>query len=115
MAHLSNLEEDTTYPSAERAKFKGMHLKYRNAKYPLYLGYFNAVLTPAAELGLHFQREAIDVVGAVHGIKSYFRIIGKLKESSARSFLMWSVAKILMMMMEKMMIIDNALCTTKSS
>ena len=33
MARLSNLTEDTTYPSAERAKFKGMHLKYRNAKY----------------------------------------------------------------------------------
>ena len=35
MAHLSNLTEDTTYPSAERTKFKGMHLKYRReARWP---------------------------------------------------------------------------------
>ena len=74
------------YPSAERAKFKGIHLKYRNAKYPLYVEYFIEVLTPAAELSLHFQREAKDVVGAVRGIKSFFRIMGKLKESSALIF-----------------------------
>ena len=49
MAHLSNLTEDTTCPSAERGKLKGMHLKYRNAKYPLYVEYFIQVLTPAAE------------------------------------------------------------------
>ena len=83
MAHLSNLTEDTTYPSAEWEKFKGMHLKYRNAKYPLYVEYFIEVLTPAAELSLHFQREEIDVVDAARGIKSFFRIMGKLKESSA--------------------------------
>ena len=62
MAPLSNLTKDTTYPSGERAKFKGMHLKYRNAKYPLYVEYFIEALTPAAELSLHFQCEAIDVV-----------------------------------------------------
>ena len=86
ITHLSNLTEDTTYRSAERAKFKGMHLKYRNAKYPLYVEYFIEVLTPAAELSLHFQREEIDVVGAARGIKSFFRIMGKLKESSALIF-----------------------------
>lgn len=81
MAHLSHLVEDKTYPSAERAKFKGMYDKYRNAKYPLYIEYFIEVLTPAAELSLHFQREAIDVVGAVRGpIKSFFRITGRVKK-----------------------------------
>ena len=39
MTHLSHLTEDTIYPSAELAKFKGMYDKYRNAKYPLYVEY----------------------------------------------------------------------------
>ena len=86
IAHFSHLTEDTTYPSAEKAKFKGIHLIYRNAKYPLYVEYFIEVLTPAAELSLHFQHEAIDVVGAVRGIKSLLRIMGKLKKSSALIF-----------------------------
>lgn len=30
-------------------------------------------------MSLHFQSEAIDVVDAVHGIKTFFQIIGKLK------------------------------------
>ncbi|KAJ7394708.1 hypothetical protein OS493_000534 [Desmophyllum pertusum] len=57
-----------------------MYDKYRNAKYPLYIEYFIEVLTPAAELSLHFQREAIDVVGAVRGIKIFFRITGRVKK-----------------------------------
>lgn len=40
MSHISHLVEDKTFPNAERAKFKGMYRKYRNAKYPLYLEYF---------------------------------------------------------------------------
>lgn len=43
-------------------------------------------LTPAAEMSIHFQSEAIDVVDAVRGIKTFFQIIGKLKESSALIF-----------------------------
>ena len=61
MTHLNHLVEETTYPSAEKAKFKGIYEKYRNAKYPLYLKYFIEILVPAAELSLNFQRETIDV------------------------------------------------------
>ena len=110
MAHLSHLTEDNTYPSAERAKFKGIHLKYRNAKYLLYVEYFIEILTPAAGLSLHFQREAKDIVGAVRGSPAH--LLSSL--AVLKSFLMWSVVKILMMI-EKMMITNNAPCTEKSS
>ena len=53
---------------------------------PVYVEYFIEALTPAAEMSLHFQCGEIDVVGAVHGIKSFFRIMEKLKESSALIF-----------------------------
>lgn len=86
ITHLSHLSEDTTYKSTERAKFKGMYDKYRNAKYPLYVEYFLEVLTPAAQLSLHFQRETIDVVGAVQGLKHFFRIMEKLNASSELIF-----------------------------
>ena len=58
--------------SADRAKFKGMYNKYRNAKYPLFVEYFIEILVPAAELSLTFQQEKIDVVEAVHAVKKFF-------------------------------------------
>ena len=86
ITHLGHMSEDTTYKSTDRAKFKGMYDKYRNAKFPLYVEYFLEVLTPAAELSLHFQRETIDVVGAVQGLKHFFRIMEKLNASSELIF-----------------------------
>ena len=61
----------------------------------MYVEYFIEVLTPATELSLHFQCEEIDIVGAAHGIKSFFRIMGKLKESSALNFSTGRVKKFL--------------------
>ncbi len=82
ITHLSHLGEDESYPSADRAKFKGMYNKYRNAKYPLFIEYFIEILVPAAELSLIFQREKIDVVEAVRAVKKFFRIMNKLSASS---------------------------------
>ena len=47
---------------------------------------YSIYLTLAAEMSLYFQSEAIDIVDAVRGIKTFFQIIGKLKESSALIF-----------------------------
>ena len=82
IAHLNHLTEDESFTSADRQKFKGMYLKYRNAKYPLFVEYFIEILMPAAELSLIFQREKIDVVEAVRAVKKFFRIMNKLSESS---------------------------------
>lgn len=81
LTHLSHLVEDQSYPAAERQKFKGLYNKYRNTMYPLYVEYFLEILMPAAELSLLFQRESIDVVEVMRGVKTFFRIMEKLKES----------------------------------
>ena len=82
ISHLSHLIEDESFTSADRAKFKGMYNKYRNAKYPLFVEYFIEILVPAAELSLTFQREKIDVVEAVRAVKKFSRIMNKLSEST---------------------------------
>ncbi|CAB4034812.1 zinc finger 862-like, partial [Paramuricea clavata] len=82
IAPLNHLTEDESFTSADRQKFKGMYTKYRNAKYPLFVEYFIEILVPAAELGLIFRREKIDVVEAVRAVKKFFRIMNKLSESS---------------------------------
>ena len=59
MNSFIHLIEDESFMSADRAKFKGMYNKYRNAKYPLFVEYFIEILVPAAELSLTFQQEKL--------------------------------------------------------
>jgi hypothetical protein len=42
---------------------------------------------PAAELSLIFQCEKIDVAEAVHAVKTFFRIMSRLSESSEVVFI----------------------------
>lgn len=54
MVFFSNLIKDIIYLSGERAKFKGMYLKYRNVKYSLYVEYFIEVLILVVEFSFYF-------------------------------------------------------------
>ena len=89
LTHLSHLGEDKSYPAAERQKFKGLYNKYRNTMYPLHVKYFLEILTPAAELNLLFLHESIDVVVVVRGVKTFFCIVEKLRESPEITFDTW--------------------------
>ena len=64
-------------PSCWTTEVQGLCNKYRNTMYPLHVEYFIEILMPAAELSLLFVSESIDVV---HGVKTFFCIIEKLKE-----------------------------------
>ena len=83
MLHLAHLTEDTSYPAQERAKFKGMYNKFRDARYPLWLDYYIELLSPAARLSVEFQREDVDVVSVVRSIKTFFQYLDKLQTTTA--------------------------------
>ena len=69
MQHLENLTEDKSYPSKERAKFKGWHQKWTNARIPLLACLSIEVLAPARILSKIFQAEEVDVVAVGHNLQ----------------------------------------------
>ena len=65
--HLKEMAEDKSYPSPDRAKFKGSLKKWSAARIPLLVSFYIEILIPAKILSKCFQPEVIDVVSvAMH-------------------------------------------------
>jgi hypothetical protein len=62
MQHLESLSQDKSYPTKERAKFKGWLIRWTQARIPLLACVSVEVLAPAKILSKAFQSENVDVV-----------------------------------------------------
>ena len=69
MQHLKSLAEDKSYPSADRAKFKGWYNKWTQTRIPLLACLAIEVLAPAKILSKTFQLEEVDIVLTAAAIK----------------------------------------------
>ena len=81
MGHLEKMTEDKSYPSKDRAKFKGYLKKWKHAKTPLYLALFIELLSPVRILALAFQSEEVDIVNTSAKIGTK-RMLEKIRSTS---------------------------------
>ena len=65
MQHLESLSQDNSYPTKERAKFKGWLIEWTQARIPLLAWVSVEVLAPAKILSRSFQLDNVNVVQIV--------------------------------------------------
>ena len=82
--HLKEMAEDKSYPSADRAKFKGWLKKWSAARIPLLVSFYIEILTPAKILSKCFQTEVIDVVSVPMCVERVKRQVNRLKNTEFR-------------------------------
>ena len=82
IGHLEQMTEDKSYPSKDRAKFKGYLRKWKDAKTPLYLALFIELLSPVRLLSLAFQNEEVDIVNTASNIEKTKRFLKKIRDTT---------------------------------
>ena len=76
--HLAALSEDPSVRSADRAKLKGYHKKWIEAKYILGCALFVDLLSPCSVFSKSMQSDEIDILGALTGLLKTLKEINKL-------------------------------------
>ena len=76
--HLAALSEDPSVRSADRAKLKGYHKKWIEAKYILGCALFVDLLSPCSVFSKFMQSDEIDILGALTGLLKTLKEINKL-------------------------------------
>ena len=76
--HLAALSEDPSVRSADRAKLKGYHKKWIEAKYILGCALFVDLLSPGSVFSKSMQSDEIDYLGALTGLLKTLKEINKL-------------------------------------
>ncbi len=80
--HLAALSEDNAVRPADRAKVKGYHCKWTDAKYVLGCALFIDLLGPCAILSKNMQNNDLDILAALTGLLKSVSEINKLKSMS---------------------------------
>ncbi len=80
--HLAALSEDNTVRPADRAKVKGYHCNWTDAKYVLGCALFIDLLGPCAILSKNMQNNDLDILAALTGLLKSVSEINKLKSMS---------------------------------
>ena len=66
--HIATLSEDHSVNSVDRAKLKGYHKKWVEAKYILGCAVFVDLLSPCLMFSRAMQNDEIDILGALTGV-----------------------------------------------
>ena len=66
--HIATLSEDRSVNSVDRAKLKGYHKKWVEAKYVLGCAIFIDLLSPCSMFSRAMQNDEIDILGALTGV-----------------------------------------------
>ena len=76
--HLSNLSEDSSVKSTDRAKLRRYYLQWTHAKYILGCALFIDLLTPCSIFCKVMQSDEIDIVAALTSLLKTLREMEKL-------------------------------------
>ena len=79
-AHIAALSMDRSVTPADRAKLKGYHTKWTDAKYVLGCALYVDLLKPCAIFSTAMQSKEVDILGAMNGVVKTLRELEKLSQ-----------------------------------